>query len=147
MDIKEFVSRTLAEIVDGVKEAQAGDDGMLVNAAISHGEARGEPGGHLFQGQFGTFTRIDFDLAVTVEAKDTKEGGGKLSVVGIGVGGKAGRENAVTSVSRVAFSVPVQLPDGDQSRLQEYVDRSKEESKQRDERMRAAQNRRTGEFP
>ncbi|WAP69304.1 hypothetical protein [Jiella pelagia] len=121
MDVKEFVARTLTEIIEGVKEAQGGEDGMLVNAAVGSRKAESGPGGHLFTGQFGFFTRVDFDLAVTVEAKDSRQGEGKLSIVGIGIGGKGGHEDAVKSVSRIAFSVPVQLPDGDQSRKEEHL--------------------------
>ena len=137
MDVKEFVARSLTEILEGVKQAQEGEDGMLVNAAVNHGRGHLPLGGHLFEGQFGVFTRIDFDLAVTVDTKDSSGGEGKLVIFGSSLGGKGEHVDAVKSVSRIAFSVPIQIPDGDQSRLEEYREASKAREQERKQKHEA----------
>jgi hypothetical protein len=105
MDLKTFVAETLQEICAGIKEAQSSDGGDAINA-----ESGGATGGNLFSGgNYGNFTRVDFDVAVSAE---TSGGGqGSIKVFGIGAaegGAKHKREYA----NRITFSVPIRLPDG-----------------------------------
>lgn len=109
MELKEFVAETLSQIVEGVRLAQAREDGSNINAAMSGAEY----GGHLVNvGTYGVATRVDFDVSVTAETKGGA--GAKLSVFGVGVEGGAG--HTAGSANRISFSVPVRLPDGDSER-------------------------------
>jgi len=109
MELKDFIAETLAQIIEGVKAAQSGEDGANVNAAMG-----GAPfGGHLVNvGQYGVATRVDFDVSITAETKGGA--GAKLSVFGVGAEGAAG--HTAGSANRISFSVPLRLPDGDQQR-------------------------------
>jgi len=109
MELKDFIAATLLQIIEGVRTAQSGTDGANVNASMSGADF----GGHLINvGDFGTATRVDFE--VNVSAETSGGAGAKLVVMGIGASGgashKAGSEN------RISFSVPVRLPDGDTGR-------------------------------
>ncbi|NNU59708.1 trypco2 family protein [Ochrobactrum soli] len=107
MELKEFVQETLKQILDGVAAAQESKLGDNINAAHAFAE-----NGNLFQSQYGTFTRVDFEVAVTAES--AKEGKASISVWSIG--GSGGLSEKENSVSRIKFSVPLRLPDGDQNR-------------------------------
>jgi hypothetical protein len=109
MELKEFVASSIREIIAGIAEAQSAEGGELVNAA----SAAGATGGNLFNaGNYGVFTRIDFDVAVTAETSG-KAGAG-LKVFGAGI--EAGGEHKQTGANRLTFSVPIRLPDGDTSK-------------------------------
>ncbi|MBO6892852.1 MAG: hypothetical protein JJ866_12995 [Roseibium sp.] len=128
MELKEFVAETLTQIIDGVKEAQAREDGPNVNAAMSGAEF----GGNLVNvGTYGVATRVDFDVAVTAESKGGA--GAKLSVFGVGVEGGAG--HTAGTANRISFSVPVRLPDGDSQRQNRIDAEEAEEIRRRNERF------------
>ena len=116
MDLKEFVSETLRQIMDGVKEAKdlATTYGADVNPHASmyhapnlssivfyrHTEKRGDQ----------PVQTVEFDVAVTATEGKQREGGAKLAVMSISLGGKQSSETLNSSVSRVKFSVPIFLP-------------------------------------
>ncbi|MGX5800481.1 trypco2 family protein [Bradyrhizobium sp. Arg314] len=107
MEIDEFISETLRQILAGVAKAQETEIGQNVNAAFP-----GVLGSNLsVLPEFGVFARVDFDVAVTAET--SKEGKGSIRVWGIGA--EAGKESRSQTVSRVVFAVPLRLPDGDQT--------------------------------
>ena len=72
MDLKTFVAETLKEIVAGVVEAQAADGGDAINAELNHG---GTLPGRLMRTYYGTFTCVDFDVAVSAEGTVGGKGG------------------------------------------------------------------------
>jgi hypothetical protein len=113
MNLKEFVSETLQQIVQGVAHAQ------------SQVEGDGEVNPHFWMAQRGDAAKlkilesnrgkwihlVDFDVAVTVgESTETK--GGIGLVVGPVVLGSRGQSNAEnSSVSRIKFQVPIAYPE------------------------------------
>lgn len=108
MKLQDFVSETLKQIINGVKEAQG--QAKKAGATIS-------PDSHLsydnkkylfYAGRL--VEHVEFDVAVTTsEAKETKGGLG-IFVVGIGVGTGGKSDASTISVSRIKFSAPVVLP-------------------------------------
>src|SRR5947209_8347157 len=111
MELRDFVSETLKQIIDGVIDAQAygREKGARVNPLDL--PVRNETGGV----QSRMYARdvahsIDFDVAVTTtEGKQTK--GGIGVVAGIFALGSQGQSNANgESVSRIKFTIPVVLP-------------------------------------
>lgn len=104
MDLKEFISTSLTQILQGMRAAQDGPDGDHVGAKgyFNAREAGIYPGG-----TSGDFTVVNFDIAVTAE---TTEGGGTVRVAGVesidGSLARASRE------SRVKFAVQIRLPQG-----------------------------------
>jgi hypothetical protein len=108
LELKDFVSESLKQIIDGVSEAQeyAKIKGAKVNprGLRSTGEARvgGTGGVHA--------TKIVFDIAVAAETSDQVEGF-NISVLGVFQGGVEGTEGTVSSqASRISFPVYVSLP-------------------------------------
>ena len=96
MDVKEFISETLKQIVEGVVDAQkhTKEKNAIV---VPHHDFR---------------KTVSFDVAVTVvEGKETTGKAG-ISVwsIGAGVGGKT--ESSSSTVSRIRFEIPVELPKG-----------------------------------
>ena len=109
MNLEEFVSETMRQIIAGVKKAQAGEDGANVNASFPD-----TLGSNLsFNPAYGTFSRVDFDVALTAE--QSGQVGGGLKVWGL-ESAEAGGKTSAQTVSRVVFAVPLRLPDGDQSK-------------------------------
>lgn len=114
MDLKQFVSQVLADVVQGVADAQAnlGEQARFVNPQLSTGQ------GALHQQKFQVsingelVQQVEFDVAVT--AKDgTGTKGGIGVVTGIFAMGSQGQSTSENShVSRIKFSVPVTLPYG-----------------------------------
>ncbi|TXR47599.1 hypothetical protein [Phyllobacterium endophyticum] len=111
MDLKDFVTATLQQIIDGVKQAQSAEGGDHINA-----ENSGVPGGkNVFSsGSYGTFTLVEFD--VNVSAESSGKAGANLKVFGVGVEGGGGHKSG--TANRVAFAIPVRLPDGDTTKAE-----------------------------
>ena len=104
MKLSEFISETLKEIIDGVADAQ--DHAKAKGAIVS--PAQRKMGGNT--AAKGTSQKVEFDIALASESSS----GGK-SCVGVFLsvgGGGAQKENseAVSSTSRVKFTVPMRLP-------------------------------------
>lgn len=111
MDLGEFVSQTLIQIVDGVKNAQdkVAESGATVNPHLTTSQEQAGRQGFLWTG--GAYAQIvQFDVALTVtEGKGTKGGIGVFAgAINLGSSGQSQNENS--SVSRVKFSVPLALP-------------------------------------
>ena len=110
MELNEFISQTIKEIFDGIKNVQSNyktDNGSVNSDTIScntdvwklWGKDTYQPA-HL----------IEFDVAVTTtEGKGTKGGIG-VFVGPVGLGSQGKSEISNTSYSRIKFSVPVFLP-------------------------------------
>lgn len=104
MELDEFVAKTLKMISKGVSEAQAtcAEYGVIINDAPKTL--------HKDNGTYGSnysiLQTIEFDVAIMTE--DTSNGEGKISVMGIGVGG--GTQSKDTYTSRVKFKVPISFP-------------------------------------
>lgn len=92
MELKEFISSTILQIIDGVKEAQDVHK-ALVNPYVGLGYE--DP------------KQVDFDVAVSVEEKTNAEGGAKINVLGSKLGGGASIEGVEKSITKVKFSVPL----------------------------------------
>ena len=115
MELKDFVSATLIQIVEGVKNAQ--EFALENNASINPTRSGSTMTGSSISNDFRTVNTkiyqlqdVEFDVAVTaIEGTETKGG------VGVAIGmfklGADGQSNAEKqSVSRIKFKVPVQLP-------------------------------------
>lgn len=120
VSLKEYVKETLLSITSAVQEAQQESrTGSLI------GRAPLEPLNKFSRDlQGNTVTHVDFDVATTVEARQTGGVGASVKVVAIGglaAGGK--REESTSGVSRVAFSVPLAIPKPeDQRRADDALD-------------------------
>jgi hypothetical protein len=109
MDLKDFVSQTLTQIIQGVKAAQeaAKAHGAEINPSMSRSPA----GAASKETMSGKYSRdVEFDVALTVtEGTGTKGGIGIVAgPFALGSTGQSTTQNS--SVTRVKFSVPLALP-------------------------------------
>jgi len=107
MELKEFVSKSIIAIIEGVVEAQsfAKDNGAKINPSNLTAPTVKYYSDDGVLGQ-----DIEFDVAVVVsETKEGKMNAG-ISVCGIGAGGHKSKETENSTTSRIKFSVPLLLP-------------------------------------
>jgi hypothetical protein len=105
MNLEDFISETLSQIVSGVKKAQEATKNKDAIIVPYH-----STGGN-----------VDFDVAVTVV--DGKETSGKagISVWSIGAGLSGKLESSTSTASRIKFSIAIELPKGNEApNMQEY---------------------------
>lgn len=123
MDVQEFVQQTLMQIVNGVRGAQEelgnSSNGRTLKGPPKDGSTTGRVnppyesvGGDLskqsaFSEDGHLLQAVEFDMAVTVEEGASAKAGIKVLGLGGGSGDFAAR---TSSVSRVKFSVLVEMP-------------------------------------
>jgi hypothetical protein len=111
MELKEFVSEAICQVMEGVKLAQekTKDTGAIINPLgyFIREDSRGGQVRHTFH-----FSEriIEFDVAINaIDSESTKGGVGVFfGAVGIGAQGQSNTGNSVEN--RIRFSVPVYLP-------------------------------------
>jgi hypothetical protein len=103
MNLKSFVSTSLTQLLDGIREAQKapGGDNVAAEGYIS------SQGNLMSGGTSGFFTLVEFDVAVFAE---TKEGQPGIRVADLEIAAET--KNTAQTTSRVKFSVHVRLPKG-----------------------------------
>jgi len=114
VELREFISTVLVQLVRGVEDAQAQlkDSKATINplglkAQIALQQNTDTP----------DFTSVEFEVAVQAETKGEQSGGVgvQVAVFKIGVDGK--RLDSESHVNKLRFSVPVHLPPGDVLKL------------------------------
>lgn len=112
MDLKDFVSETLLQIVEGVKAAQSEIEqhGASINPNLLGDYKEHAKHGLLLSGTGKVAQIVEFDVALSI-----KEGTGTKGGIGVVAGmfalGSQGQSNAENvSLSRVKFRVPLSLP-------------------------------------
>lgn len=109
MELDVFISETLNSIITGIQKSQdfaKGKDAVVnpekkSTMSIDYVEINSKDR---------IVTTISFDIAVTASNKNEKGVNGGISVLSIGLGGKANSTDTSESVSRIKFSVGVILP-------------------------------------
>ena len=116
VELKEFITRTLSDILKGVTDAQG--DASIVKNVAPWGIGGSKYPGEIVKTPSGALIAVRFDVAVTAETSDAAKGGGGFKVAVLGVGASAGGEIGAASknvaVTRIQFDIPVLLPSGDQ---------------------------------
>ncbi len=105
MLLREFVAKSVTDIIEGVADAQQ-------RLGESHPTARVNPDQEMGQLPSWAIQNLKFDVAVTTEAPGVSQGSGQISVLGVSIGGSVERSGGTTSTSRLAFEVPILLPLG-----------------------------------
>ena len=112
MELKEFITATLTQIIDGVTAAQydAAQQGGEINPPVFTRPDKGQDRLQHMDIASALIQEVSFDVAVTaVEGTQTKGGIGVfIGVVGLGSQGQS--NTSTQSVSRIKFSVPIMLP-------------------------------------
>jgi hypothetical protein len=110
MELKEFIKSSIQAIVDACGELKRENEEseVLINPTQSTSMGSDEFVNH--DGILLSVSRIDFELAVTVDASDQIEGGGKISVLAANLGGSGKTETKHVEASKIKFSLRVSLP-------------------------------------
>lgn len=110
MELKEFVSQSLTQIFEGVRQAQ--DKTKDVGGSIATKVIAPQRDSQYVIGfnHKEAVILVDFDVSInTVDVTNSKAGLG-LFVAAFGGGAQAGSESSNNQLSRLRFSVPVILP-------------------------------------
>jgi len=122
MNLEEFVKVSLEQIISGVKKAQEStklpdkhsSEADLINPAIMYSADSAPKGKYFATMQRNLVHFVEFDVAVSADNTTEAKGGFSLKVAGLGgVEAGAGGSETSSSISRVKFSVPLQLPKSD----------------------------------
>ena len=115
IELKEFVTSVICQIMDGVAEAQAQSQGadhsdsLIAPTFVQMRERLGRDTALDAKDRAG-LRMVEFDVAVSASERGTTEGRAGVFVAGLGGGVKGGTESEQSHVSRIRFSVPVILP-------------------------------------
>ena len=116
MELKDFVSTALADIIEGVIAAQerVQGTGAKINPRLSRMIPKGEKNYEVFAlaevNPGNPVFLVKFDVAVTA-SKGTRSKGGVGVVTGIvSLGSTGASENAESAVSRISFALPLLVP-------------------------------------
>ena len=109
MELKEFISETLLNISEGVRDAQKSERGKGSKfAPFSFQVNQGDGFQDVPVPHTNRLHNVEFDLAVTVN--DSATAGGKISVLGIlGAGVEARKDASQTTATRIKFTIPMSL--------------------------------------
>lgn len=133
MDLKEFVSASLTQIAEGVRNAQEAvlEAGGVLNPALAATKTS-DPSLYGYMGAGRSVFLIEFDLAVIVTDALSGDANARLSVAGFIKGG-AGVNASQTSATenRLRFKVPLTLPTDPhtESELKERLEKLQAEAK------------------
>jgi hypothetical protein len=111
VELKEFVTETLTQIVDGIEDAQKRLKEKNSEARINTNMTETRDGHLVTGGRRRPVEFVEFDVAVLAnESKEAKGGVGitVASLVNLDAGGKASR--TAGSESRVKFKIPISYP-------------------------------------
>ncbi|HEY0863803.1 MAG TPA: hypothetical protein VGD97_06830 [Lacunisphaera sp.] len=110
MNLKDFISSTICEIIDGVADAQGKSPAELINPDALY-QADHAPRTHFAVRGGGVVHMVEFDVAVTVESSSEGKVGAGIKVFAVGdAGGSASTADKSSQVSRIKFSVPIAFP-------------------------------------
>lgn len=112
MELREFVSASLTQIVQGVADSavEISRLGGAVSPSFFASSSTNLLGRLKSDGTTPVYA-VDFDVAVIASSTTSGEGGAKLQVATIlSIGGKIGGSDKDETTSRIKFSVPLSLP-------------------------------------
>src|SRR5260221_6926261 len=109
MELKDFVSATLQQIIDGVAAAQqhAGKAG----ASVSPGQLTVTERPMLLwkRGGHEPVQLVEFDVAVSTSEAGEAKGGAGIFVGPVGIGAQSSSDTKSSAVNRIKFVVPLML--------------------------------------
>lgn len=109
MELKEFITQTIKDVLDGVLEAQNAQ--KIGNCVVPSGTGSNAfPKGNVINNGDWTSTLINFDIAISAEESAATGGKAGVKIAVLSAGLDTENTNKNTSTSRIQFSVPVIFP-------------------------------------
>jgi len=113
MELKDFVSQSILQIIEGVKTAQEQNktDARVNPSGLRLGSNVEQSNLYDFENHM-LLSTVEFDVSVSAEKSKETKGGIAILVgaVGLGSQGQSGKKDQF--VNRLKFSVPITLPKG-----------------------------------
>ena len=111
MELKDFISETITQMMEGVKNAQekAKEFGAIINPPCEYSKEytismRNN------NGEYQRIQTVEFDVSLTsTSTSDTKKGI-SVAFAGIGLEGGKGNNEQNAIVNRIKFAIPIALP-------------------------------------
>lgn len=112
MDLREFVSRTFNDVINGILDAQrsAAGTGAIISPGAEYSRKKLT---QIDKMSFAPVSSISFDVAVTSTEAKTGKGSGGISVVGVGAKGEREAQNSLQHATRIKFDIEVLWPMSD----------------------------------
>lgn len=110
MDLKDFVSQTLVQIVEGVVEASTRVAELGGAVSPSYNANPTNAIGRSRDGQSLPVHAVDFDVAVVAGSESSMEAGGGMKISVFSASAKGSEKDREQTTSRIQFVVPLQLP-------------------------------------
>ncbi len=112
IDLEEFVSEVLTQLISGIKKAQshAKENGATVNPSNIVRNVKGDLVFDNSMSRSPIIQEIEFDVAVTVSSGGGLKGGMGLFIPVAGIGYQANKETGNSTVSRIRFKIPIVPP-------------------------------------
>src|SRR5664279_23453 len=109
MELKDFVSETIKQIIDGVSTAQehAASKGARVSPNVDYHSGKVAIIDSISQQPV---QNIDFDVAVTASNEAKTQGGVAVFGAAFGLASKGQSERSNEVINRIRFSIPIVLP-------------------------------------
>lgn len=133
MNLKDFVSQSLVQIVEGVVAASETISSLGGSVSPSFSPRREETIGHTNDGSDRPVQGVQFDVAVVASSEAATEAGGGLRVAGFSLGAKGADKDSQEVTSRLTFTVPLALPVDPKS-----ADAAKAKAQQAEQKIKAA---------
>ena len=114
MNLKDFISESIVEIVEGLVDAQSrieSEDAKVVpniNKVFTQSQTGGTNLAIGWDNQGNLIHSIEFDIAVTANEGTETKGGVVAGIFALGSQGKSQESNQ--SISRLKFRVPISFP-------------------------------------
>ncbi len=111
MDLKDFVSQTLIQIVQGAADAAEAVEALGGAVSPAHQVRAGSEMLGLVSDESGRQAQaVKFDVGILVETDSTIKGGGGIKVMSFQVGGSLSEGDRHQHTSRIQFVIPLALP-------------------------------------
>ena len=111
MEIKDFISNTIEQVSEGIRDAQSKcrTYGTVVNPMIGDG-SQGDYYIPFRPDEKWQVQTLDMDIAVSVTETSGNEKGGKIGISAIGAGMNIQKGASMASESRIRFAIPICWP-------------------------------------
>jgi hypothetical protein len=119
MNLNEFITEVLIEIVSGIRSAQEQKGGAFIVPSSDGGHEYAKHDRVSSSARLKS-TIVDFDIALTVEDSSRSGGSGGLRVAGIGANLQGESSSKDTTVSRIRFAIPILLPESQRKWHEEF---------------------------
>ena len=121
MELREFIGQALGEIIEGVRDAQKAVDGRfgaaVVDRELTYELGAADPGG------LSPRQTVRFHIALTSTDSEGGKGGLGVFLGGLAIGGQVKSDAEHVSLTRLEFSIPIQLPQQPTEEELEEMDR------------------------